>query len=54
MASGDLEEHHIAQLTAVGAPIDSFGVGTEPGTSRDSPVVNGICGIIAVVLVGVR
>jgi nicotinate phosphoribosyltransferase len=42
VASGDLEEHHIAQLTAVGAPIDSFGVGTEPGTSRDSPVVNGI------------
>jgi nicotinate phosphoribosyltransferase len=47
VASGDLEEHHILQLTAAGAPIDSFGVGTDLGTSRDSPVVNGIYKLVA-------
>ena len=47
VASGDLEENHIAQLTAAGAPIDSFGVGTDLGTSRDSPVVNGIYKLVA-------
>ena len=47
VASGDLEEHQIAALTAAGAPIDSFGVGTDLGTSRDSPVVNGIYKLVA-------
>ena len=47
MASGDLEERQIARLTAAGAPIDSFGVGTDLGTSRDSPVVNGIYKLVA-------
>jgi nicotinate phosphoribosyltransferase len=47
VASGDLEEHQIAQLTAAVAPIDSFGVGTDLGTSRDSPVVNGIYKLVA-------
>ena len=35
------------RLTAAGAPIDSFGVGTDLGTSRDSPVVNGIYKLVA-------
>jgi nicotinate phosphoribosyltransferase len=47
VASGDLEENQIARLTAAGAPIDSFGVGTDLGTSRDSPVVNGIYKLVA-------
>ena len=47
VASGDLEENQIAHLTAAGAPIDSFGVGTDLGTSRDSPVVNGIYKLVA-------
>ena len=47
VASGDLEERQIARLTAAGAPIDSFGVGTDLGTSRDSPVVNGIYKLVA-------
>ena len=47
VASGDLEENHIAELTAARAPIDSFGVGTDLGTSRDSPVVNGIYKLVA-------
>jgi len=47
VASGDLEEHQIAELTAAGAPIDTFGVGTDLGTSRDSPVVNGVYKLVA-------
>ena len=47
VASGDLEENQIAALTAAGAPIDSFGVGTDLVTSRDSPVVNGIYKLVA-------
>ncbi len=47
VASGDLDENQIAGLTLAGAPIDSFGVGTDLGTSRDSPVVNGIYKLVA-------
>jgi nicotinate phosphoribosyltransferase len=37
LASGDLDEHRIAELLAAGAPIDAFGVGTQLGTSGDAP-----------------
>jgi len=37
LASGDLDEHRIAELTAGGAPIDGYGVGTRMGTSEDAP-----------------
>jgi nicotinate phosphoribosyltransferase len=47
VASGDLEEDRIAELVAAGAPIDLWGVGTELGTSRDSPVVNGVYKLVA-------
>jgi nicotinate phosphoribosyltransferase len=47
VASGDLEEKRIAGLYAAGAPIDLWGVGTDLGTSRDSPVVNGVYKIVA-------
>jgi nicotinate phosphoribosyltransferase len=46
-ASGDLEELRIAELVAAGAPVDIWGVGTELGTSRDSPVVNGVYKLVA-------
>lgn len=39
-ASGDLDEYRIADLTAAGAPIDAFGVGTQLGTSGDAPFVS--------------
>jgi nicotinate phosphoribosyltransferase len=45
--SGDLEEEGIAALVAAEAPIDRFGVGTDLGTSRDSPVVNGVYKLVA-------
>jgi nicotinate phosphoribosyltransferase len=46
-ASGDLEEGRIAALVAAGAPIDVWGVGTDLGTSRDSPVLNGVYKLVA-------
>lgn len=41
-ASGDLDEHRIAELVAGGAPIDAFGVGTQLGTSADAPALGGV------------
>ncbi len=39
LASNDLDEHKIAALGAEGAPIDSYGVGTELITVRDAPAI---------------
>ena len=39
MASGDLNEERIAELLAAGAPLNSFGVGTELATSADAPAM---------------
>jgi nicotinate phosphoribosyltransferase len=47
VASGDLEERQIAHLVAAGAPIDVWGVGTDLGTSRDSPAVGGVYKLVA-------
>lgn len=42
VASGDLNEDKITALLEGGAPIDSFGVGTELVTSRDQPALSGV------------
>lgn len=42
LASGDLNEHTIASLLASGAPIDTFGVGTELVCSVDAPSLGGV------------
>ena len=47
VASGDLDEQRIARLVAAGAPIDRWGVGTDLGTSRDSPAVGGVYKLVA-------
>ena len=47
VASGDLEEHQIAGLVAAGAPIDTYGVGTDLGTSRDAPALGGVYKLVA-------
>ncbi len=46
--SGDLNEFVIDDLTSRGAPIDSFGVGTELATSRDDPALSGIYKLVSV------
>ncbi|MBI3665252.1 MAG: nicotinate phosphoribosyltransferase [Acidobacteria bacterium] len=48
MASGDLNEHRIAELTAAGAPIDCFGVGTELATSADAPSMGSIYKLVEI------
>ncbi|MCM8750540.1 nicotinate phosphoribosyltransferase [Thermomicrobiaceae bacterium CFH 74404] len=39
-ASGGLDEFELAALTAAGAPIDGYGVGSRLGTSEDAPLVD--------------
>ena len=41
-ASGNLDEHRIAQLLAAQAPIDGFGVGTALDTSIDAPALDAV------------
>lgn len=47
IASGDMNEHRIAGLLGDGAPIDSFGVGTELGTSGDAPSLGFVYKLVA-------
>jgi nicotinate phosphoribosyltransferase len=42
VVSGDLNEDKIMKLVEAGAPIDSFGVGTQLATSEDAPSLGGI------------
>jgi nicotinate phosphoribosyltransferase len=42
IASGDLDEHRIADLLAAGAAVDAFGVGTQLGTSADAPALGAV------------
>lgn len=39
-ASGNLDEYKLAELTAAGAPINGFGVGTRMNTSADRPYLD--------------
>jgi nicotinate phosphoribosyltransferase len=48
MASGDLDEYRIGALLESGAPIDSFGVGTELATSRDAPAMGSIYKLVQI------
>ena len=48
MASGDLNEYKIHDLLNKGAPIDTFGGGTELSTSRDDPAMNGVYKLVAI------
>jgi nicotinate phosphoribosyltransferase len=48
MASGDLDEAKIAALMQSGAPIDSFGVGTELATSGDAPSMGAIYKLVEI------
>ena len=47
-ASGDLDEHRIADLMAKGAPIDAFGVGTALSTVADAPALGGVYKLVEI------
>ena len=41
-ASGNLDEHRVAELVSAGAQIDSFGIGTSLVTSSDHPALDAV------------
>lgn len=45
--SGDLDEYRIRDLCREGVPADAFGVGTQLGTSADSPFLGGVYKLVA-------
>jgi nicotinate phosphoribosyltransferase len=47
IASGDLDEYRIEELRSSGAPIDTFGVGTQLGTSGDAPSLGAVYKLVA-------
>ena len=48
LASGDLDEHRIAELVGSAAPIDGFGVGTAVSTSSDAPSLSGVYKLVEI------
>ncbi len=54
MVSGDLDEFRIRDLVACGAPIDSFGVGTQLATSADAPAMNAIYKLVELDIQGIH
>lgn len=54
MATGDLNEVKIADLVEDGAPIDSFGVGTELATSFDAPALAAVYKLVEIESGGVK
>ncbi|MGI8991441.1 MAG: nicotinate phosphoribosyltransferase [Bryobacteraceae bacterium] len=54
MASGDLDEYKIRDLLDAGAPLDSFGVGTELATSGDAPSMGTVYKMVEIERDGTR
>jgi nicotinate phosphoribosyltransferase len=54
MVSGDLDEYKIRALLAAGAPIDSFGVGTQLATSGDAPSMGAIYKMVELDIQGIK
>jgi nicotinate phosphoribosyltransferase len=53
-ASGDLEEYRIRDLVRAGAPIDSFGVGTQLATSADAPAMSAAYKLVELDIHGIK
>ena len=54
MVTGDLDEYRIRDLVAAGAPVDSFGVGTQLATSGDAPYLNATYKIVELNIGGIN
>jgi nicotinate phosphoribosyltransferase len=46
-ASGGLDEYVLSELTASGAPIDAYGVGTKVGVAEDAPALDTVYKLVA-------
>lgn len=54
MATSDLNEYRILELTAAAAPIDLYGVGTDLATSADSPSLGAVYKLVELEADGVK
>jgi nicotinate phosphoribosyltransferase len=54
MLSGDLDEYKIRDLLAAGAPVDSFGVGTQLSTSADAPAMSATYKMVELDIHGIK
>jgi nicotinate phosphoribosyltransferase len=54
MISGDLDEYRIRDLLSAGAPVDSFGVGTQLATSGDAPNLSAIYKMVEMDVGGIK
>ncbi|OYW09771.1 MAG: nicotinate phosphoribosyltransferase, partial [Acidobacteriia bacterium 12-62-4] len=54
MATSDLNEYRILELTAAAAPIDLYGVGTDLATSADSPSLGAVYKLVELETDGVK
>jgi nicotinate phosphoribosyltransferase len=54
MVSGDLDEYRIRELVNAGAPIDSFGVGTQLATSADAPALSAAYKMVEMEFSGIK
>jgi nicotinate phosphoribosyltransferase len=54
MVSGDLDEYRIRELVTAGAPIDSFGVGTQLAVSADAPHMGAIYKLVELEICGIK
>ncbi len=45
--SGDLDEYRVKEMLDAGVPVDVFGIGTQMGTSADSPFLGGVYKLVA-------
>jgi nicotinate phosphoribosyltransferase len=54
MVSGDMDEYKIRDLVNSGAPIDSFGVGTQLAASADAPVMGAVYKLVELDIHGIK
>jgi nicotinate phosphoribosyltransferase len=54
MVSGDLDEYRIREIVNAGAPVDSFGVGTQLATSADAPAMSATYKLVELDIHGIK
>jgi nicotinate phosphoribosyltransferase len=52
VVSSDLDEFHITEMLAAGAPVDMFGVGTNLSVSYDAPTLGGVYKLVEQIVDG--